>query len=221
VGDAVASSKRSGKSTGLLLAGAPDRLAPGLAGHGGHALLPDSRPPGLIAPINVTQPTNVTPTYRQALGPNYEPFGRLNVIGFQGTGTRPDLQHFPSLHAGARPRAGRLGKSKAVAGRQGRTVGDRPTDPVCQKWGPDIERTGIYAKRTNRERPLRQARTDWKSPGNPLRKCSQACRVRFIFSGGAAMLIGYVRVSKSDGSQTLAPQRDAMLAAGVDPARIY
>ena len=35
------------------------------------------------------------------------------------------------------------------------------------------------------------------------------------------MLIGYVRVSKSDGSQTLAPQRDAMLAAGVDAGRIY
>jgi len=35
------------------------------------------------------------------------------------------------------------------------------------------------------------------------------------------MLIGYVRVSKSDGTQTLAPQRDAMLAAGVDPTRIY
>ncbi len=35
------------------------------------------------------------------------------------------------------------------------------------------------------------------------------------------MLIGYMRVSKSDGSQTLAPQRDALLAAGVDPARIY
>jgi DNA invertase Pin-like site-specific DNA recombinase len=35
------------------------------------------------------------------------------------------------------------------------------------------------------------------------------------------MLIGYVRVSKSDGTQTLEPQRDAMLAAGVDPARIY
>ncbi len=31
------------------------------------------------------------------------------------------------------------------------------------------------------------------------------------------MLIGYMRVSKSDGSQTLAPQRDALLAAGVDP----
>lgn len=35
------------------------------------------------------------------------------------------------------------------------------------------------------------------------------------------MLIGYVRVSKSDGTQTLAPQRDALLAAGVEPARIY
>ena len=35
------------------------------------------------------------------------------------------------------------------------------------------------------------------------------------------MLIGYVRVSKADGSQTLDPQRDALLAAGVDPGRIY
>ena len=35
------------------------------------------------------------------------------------------------------------------------------------------------------------------------------------------VLIGYVRVSKTDGSQTLAPQRDALVAAGVDPTRIY
>ena len=35
------------------------------------------------------------------------------------------------------------------------------------------------------------------------------------------MLIGYVRVSKADGSQTLAPKRDALLAAGVDASRIY
>lgn len=35
------------------------------------------------------------------------------------------------------------------------------------------------------------------------------------------MLIGYVRVSKSDGSQTLSPQHDAMLQAGVEPERIY
>jgi DNA invertase Pin-like site-specific DNA recombinase len=45
--------------------------------------------------------------------------------------------------------------------------------------------------------------------------------VSFVFPGGAAVLIGYVRVSKSDGTQTLVPQRDAMLAAGVDPTRIY
>jgi len=35
------------------------------------------------------------------------------------------------------------------------------------------------------------------------------------------MLIGYVRVSKSDGSQTIDLQRDALIAAGVDPAQIY
>jgi DNA invertase Pin-like site-specific DNA recombinase len=35
------------------------------------------------------------------------------------------------------------------------------------------------------------------------------------------MLVGYIRVSKNDGSQTLEPQRDALMAAGVDPNRIY
>lgn len=35
------------------------------------------------------------------------------------------------------------------------------------------------------------------------------------------MLIGYVRVSKSDGSQTLDLQKDALLQAGVHPDRIY
>ena len=35
------------------------------------------------------------------------------------------------------------------------------------------------------------------------------------------MLIGYMRVSKSDGSQTVDLQRDALIAAGVDPAQIY
>lgn len=35
------------------------------------------------------------------------------------------------------------------------------------------------------------------------------------------MLVGYIRVSKSDGSQTLALQRDALLAAGVPEATIY
>lgn len=35
------------------------------------------------------------------------------------------------------------------------------------------------------------------------------------------MLLGYARVSKSDGSQTLDLQRDALLAAKVEPGQIY
>jgi DNA invertase Pin-like site-specific DNA recombinase len=35
------------------------------------------------------------------------------------------------------------------------------------------------------------------------------------------MLIGYMRVSKSDGSQTLDLQYDALIVSGVDPAHIY
>jgi DNA invertase Pin-like site-specific DNA recombinase len=35
------------------------------------------------------------------------------------------------------------------------------------------------------------------------------------------MLIGYMRVSKSDGTQTLDLQCDALLAAGVAPEQIY
>jgi len=35
------------------------------------------------------------------------------------------------------------------------------------------------------------------------------------------MLIGYIRVSKADGSQILDLQRDALIKAGVEPERIY
>src|SRR3974390_2612883 len=35
------------------------------------------------------------------------------------------------------------------------------------------------------------------------------------------MLVGYMRVSKADGSQVLDLQRDALIAAGVDPQHIY
>jgi DNA invertase Pin-like site-specific DNA recombinase len=35
------------------------------------------------------------------------------------------------------------------------------------------------------------------------------------------MLIGYMRVSKADGSQVLDLQRDALLAAGIDTDHIY
>jgi hypothetical protein len=34
-------------------------------------------------------------------------------------------------------------------------------------------------------------------------------------------LLGYMRVSKADGSQTLDFQRDALIEAGVSPAMIY
>jgi len=35
------------------------------------------------------------------------------------------------------------------------------------------------------------------------------------------MLVGYMRVSKADGSQTTDPQRDALLEAGVDAEQLY
>jgi len=35
------------------------------------------------------------------------------------------------------------------------------------------------------------------------------------------MLIGYMRVSKSDGSQSVDLQRDALIAAGVNLAHVY
>src|SRR3954454_9984617 len=36
-----------------------------------------------------------------------------------------------------------------------------------------------------------------------------------------SMLIGYMRVSKADGIQTLDLQRDALLAVGVEPGNLY
>jgi DNA invertase Pin-like site-specific DNA recombinase len=38
---------------------------------------------------------------------------------------------------------------------------------------------------------------------------------------GGGVLIGYMRVSKADGSQVFDLQRDALLAAGVEPSRLY
>ena len=35
------------------------------------------------------------------------------------------------------------------------------------------------------------------------------------------MLVGYMRVSKADGSQSTDLQRDALIAAGVDPDNLY
>jgi hypothetical protein len=47
---------------------------------------------GLIIPLNLSQPTSdFRPAPGHAMGQYYEPFGRMNVEGFQGPGTRPDL----------------------------------------------------------------------------------------------------------------------------------
>ena len=35
------------------------------------------------------------------------------------------------------------------------------------------------------------------------------------------MLVGYMRVSKADGSQSTALQRDALLSAGVETEQLY
>jgi len=43
----------------------------------------------------------------------------------------------------------------------------------------------------------------------------------FWAHGKVCMLIGYVRVSKSDGSQVLDLQRDALVEVGVEPCRVY
>jgi DNA invertase Pin-like site-specific DNA recombinase len=58
---------------------------------------------------------------------------------------------------------------------------------------------------------------------NSLRKSTQYCTLTSIFSCTLKliMLVGYVRVSKNDGTQTLSPQLDAMLEAGVESNRIY
>lgn len=51
---------------------------------------------------------------------------------------------------------------------------------------------------------------------------SRGCTLAAIYFGDrSAVLIGYVRVSKNDGSQTLAPQCDALLAAGIEADHIY
>src|SRR5690242_3647707 len=42
-----------------------------------------------------------------------------------------------------------------------------------------------------------------------------------VAGSGGIMLVGYMRVSKADGSQATDLQRDALLAAGVDPRHFY
>ena len=52
----------------------------------------------------------------------------------------------------------------------------------------------------------------WKSPPELI--------LGKVVSGGGNMLVGYILLSKGNGSQTLAPQRDALLATGGDLDRL-
>src|SRR5271165_1304383 len=46
-------------------------------------------------------------------------------------------------------------------------------------------------------------------------------RIRSFVEQPTPVLIGYMRVSKADGSQTLDLQRDALLAAAIKPGHLY
>src|SRR3954451_19843706 len=87
---------------------------------------------------------------------------------------------------------------------------------------PTLYQTGFSGKRSVSLFLPTRLNPASKPPRNSLQSSTQGCTLSAIFSGGfTPMLIGYARVSKSDGSQTLAPQRDALIGAGVEPDRIY
>ena len=52
-------------------------------------------------------------------------------------------------------------------------------------------------------------------------RCSVNGRLYYIIFLKNNMLIGYARVSKSDGSQNIDLQKDALIKAGVNPKNIY
>jgi len=64
-------------------------------------------------------------------------------------------------------------------------------------------------------------------PNKPVKSTSENDRVGHIvtqstvYVTGKGMLLGYMRVSKADGSQATDLQRDALIVAGVAPAHLY
>lgn len=60
-----------------------------------------------------------------------------------------------------------------------------------------------------------------RKPIEKIKAILYLCLYLFLHYFLIIMLVGYIRVSKSDGSQTLEPQRDALLDAGVEENRIY
>src|SRR3546814_20338580 len=68
-------------------------------------------------------------------------------------------------------------------------------------------------------RPPRSTRTDTLFPYTTL---FRSCSVRQSgFEGLSYMLVGYMRVSSADDRQTVDLQRDALVAAGVDPSNLH
>jgi len=90
-----------------------------------------------------------------------------------------------------------------------------------QLGGPVDTVRPATARRTNGFLAADRSRS-WQPDNDKKTRCENQrhlapCRRSFLAE--SALLIGYIRVSKSDGSQTLAPQRDALLAA-IGPSAI-
>jgi DNA invertase Pin-like site-specific DNA recombinase len=92
-----------------------------------------------------------------------------------------------------------------------------PVSPVILDE-PCAQKTLVFLARV--ADPIYPAPSDTKTQREKQRKIA-LLSASFWIQGKDRMLIGYVRVSKSDGSQTLDLQRDALSEAGVDPCRIY
>ena len=84
--------------------------------------------------------------------------------------------------------------------------------------GPSTQKTvGFLARIADRLYPaLSDTKTQRKKQGTIAPPVAG-----FWAHGKVRMLIGYIRVSKSDGSQVLDLQRDALCEAGVAPGRVY
>ena len=109
----------------------------------------------------------------------------------------------------------RLERPRPVAG----TCERRSVTPKSDSspWPDSVSRTGLFAEQIH----------TYARPGirhgirHTVARAGRRPRSRVPNDRLRHMLIGYARVSKADGSQSLALQRDARQAAGVDAGRVY
>ena len=86
-------------------------------------------------------------------------------------------------------------------------------------FGSPCGRFGAYSLR----QPPRSAKITVHSLGSPENLCGnrrQGPILGKVISGGGNMFVRYILLSKGNGSQTLVPQRDALLATGGDLDRL-